>query len=156
MIVVADNSPLSALSEIGLIDLLPSLYDGVTIPVSVSHEAMHVGAPASLRAWMSSPPAWLTVVPDPDLLPEVASLDPGEAAAISLAWQSRPEALVIVDDRAARRLCEALAIPCTGIAGLPLVAARAGLVDFEDAMQRLQATTFRLSGSVIEQLRRRL
>jgi predicted nucleic acid-binding protein len=36
MIVISDNSPLSALAEAGLIDLLPKLYHEVVIPAAVA------------------------------------------------------------------------------------------------------------------------
>lgn len=156
MIVIAGNSPLSALAEIGMLEVLPALYDTVVVPATVCREAMHERAPEVLRKWMAAPPSWLHVLADPAILPEFAALDAGEAAALSLAWQHRPDALVIVDDRAARRLCEALAIRHTGAAGVLMAAAMAGLVDFDDAMRRLQGTSFHLSPSVVEELRMRL
>jgi predicted nucleic acid-binding protein len=151
MIVIADNSPLSALAEIGMLDVLRGLYGAIAIPATVSREAKHEGAPDALRKWMIAPPSWLNILPDTTLLPEVASLGPGEAAAISLAWQFRPEALVVVDDRSGRKVCKNLGIPYTGTA-----AGNAGLTDFDDAMRRLQCTTFRLSPAVVEELRQRL
>jgi len=41
------------------------------------------------------------------LLPETSGVDAGEAAAISLAWQHRHNALLIVDDKDGRKLCDA-------------------------------------------------
>ena len=156
MTVISDNSPLSVLAEIGLLDVLGQLYGAVMIPMTVHREASHPKAPEALRRWMAEPPAWLNIVPDPMLLPETASLDAGEAAAISLAWQHRQSVLVIVDDKAARKLCEALALQYTGAAGVLAAAARLGLIDFEAALQSLQATSFRLGTSVVEDLRRRV
>jgi predicted nucleic acid-binding protein len=95
-------------------------------------------------------------VPDPALLPETAALDPGESAAISLAWNKLPDVLLIVDDLAARQLSAALGIQHTGTAGLLLTAALRGLVDFELAMSSLQATRFRLATRIVDELRIKL
>lgn len=86
MIVIADNSPLSALAEIGQLEILKRLYGRIVIPESVAREAIHPNAPEALRDWIASQPAWLDQVPDPtDILPETYSLGAGEASAISLA-----------------------------------------------------------------------
>ncbi len=156
MTVISDNSPLSALAEMGQIDLLHALYGQVTVPDAVLRESLHSGAPEPLRSFMLNPPPWIQFVPDPPLLPETAALDPGEAAAISLAWGCRADALLIVDDLAARHLCVALGIQHAGTAGLLLNAALRGLVNFDVAIARLQDTRFRLSNKVVEELRSRL
>jgi len=154
MIVLADASPLSALADIGEMTLLPKLYGTVIVPETVRRECLHPHAPAGLAGWFSSS-TWLRVVPDPQsLLPEVADLDPGEAAAITLACQFRTEALLIIDDLDGRRLCETLQLRRTGTAGVLFAAAQAGLVDFEYAISRLQETSFRLGTSVVDELRR--
>ena len=87
MTVIADTSPLSALAETGALEILPALYGTVIVPEIVKRECLHPHAPVDLTSWFAACP-WLQVVPDPQpLLPEVASLDPGEAAAITLAWR---------------------------------------------------------------------
>jgi predicted nucleic acid-binding protein len=156
MTVISDNSPLSALAETGHLDLLPALYGYITVPQAVERESLHIGAPAALRAFMAHPPAWLQIVPNPPLLPETASLDAGEAAAISLAWSNRADALLIVDDLAARQLCVALGIRHAGTAGVLLNASLRKMVDFDTAITKLQATRFRLANKVVEELRTRL
>ena len=93
---------------------------------------------------------------DPILLPETAALDPGESAAISLAWIRLPDVLLIVDDLPARHLSAALGIRHTGTAGLLLVAAQRGLIDFESSMAMLQATRLRLATRIVEELRIKL
>ena len=157
MIVISDTSPLSALAEIGELELLPRLYGQVIIPEAVRREASHPHAPRSLAIGLANAGNWLFVVPDPvPLLPETLGLDPGEAAAISLAWTARTKVMLIVDDKEGRKLCDALGLPKTGTAGVLLAAARVGLVDFETVVQRLQSTTFRLHPAVVEELRQRL
>jgi predicted nucleic acid-binding protein len=156
MLLISDNSPLSALAEIGLLDLIPQLYGSASIPMSVYEEARHSGAPEALRAWIANPPSWLAIVPDPVLLPETLGLDSGESAAISLAWLHRPNVLLIIDERDARELCKALGLPLTGTVGLLLDAALVGLIDFEQAISKLQATSFRISSKILELLRAKL
>jgi predicted nucleic acid-binding protein len=156
MIIVSDASPLSALAEIGELDCLRQLYVQVVIPETVRRECSHARTPAVLVRMLAAGDPLFQVVPDPVLLPETASVDPGEAAAISLAWQNRDNATLIIDDLDGRHLCDALGIRKTGTAGVLLAAANAGLIDFDQAMTRLQSTTFRVSAAVITELRRRL
>jgi predicted nucleic acid-binding protein len=156
MIVIADNSPLSALAEIGEVELLKRLYGRIVIPESVAIEAAHSRAPVALREWIATRPMWLELVSDPgDLLPETATLGAGEAAAISLAWNHRSSALLILDDLAARRLAVAMGLQITGVGGILVAAARLGFLDFEETLEKLQQTSFRLGDSIVEELRRR-
>ena len=46
LLVVADNSPVAYLCEIGQIDLLPRLFGEIHIPAAVYHELCHPGTPA--------------------------------------------------------------------------------------------------------------
>lgn len=157
MIIISDASPLSALAEIGELELLHKLYGQIVVPETVRQECCHPHSPGALAPWFTRPDSWFVIVPDPmPLLPETSGVDAGEAAAISLAWQHRQNALLIVDDKDGRKLCDALGLARTGTAGVLLAAARAGLVDFESAVTRLQATSFRLSHAVLTELRSRL
>jgi predicted nucleic acid-binding protein len=156
MIVIADNSPLSALAEIGQLEILKRLYGRIVIPDSVAREAIHPNAPEALRDWIASQPAWLDRVPDPtNILLETSSLGAGEASAISLAWNHRTNALILLDDRAARRLADAMGLRITGVGGILVAAARLGMLDFEASLARLQQTSFRLGDAIVKDLRRR-
>lgn len=156
MIVIADNSPLSALAEIGYIEVLKQLYGRIVITESVAREALHPSAPEALRTWIESQPDWLERVPDPaDILLETSSLGAGEASAISLGWNHRTKSLLILDDRAARRLANAMGLRITGVGGILLAAARLGLLDFEASLERLQRTSFHLGDAIVDDLRKR-
>jgi predicted nucleic acid-binding protein len=99
-------------------------------------------------------PDWVSVIPDQTpYLEETAALDAGEASAITLAWQHRASSLLILDEKRGRRVASALGLEITGTAGLLMDAASEGLIDFEDAFQRLAATGFRLSDRILETLR---
>ncbi|MDP1590311.1 MAG: hypothetical protein Q8M07_21335, partial [Prosthecobacter sp.] len=110
----------------------------------------------AMRRWISQVPEWLEVVADPvPLLVETSSLGPGEASAITLAWTQRQTSVLILDERRGRAVAKALGLSITGAMAVVADAARRGLVDFEDALHRLQAAGFRLSALVIEEARAR-
>lgn len=157
MLIISDNSALSALAETDLLHVLPVIFGSVVITESVHGECRHRGAPEVLRTWIADPPDWLSIVPDPAvLLPETASLGSGEAASISLAWAHRRDSLLILDERRGRRVAQALGISITGVLAICAEAANRRLVDFEEALRRLVAVDFHLSESVVAEVRRRL
>jgi hypothetical protein len=96
VIVISDTSPLSVLAEIGELELLRRLYGQVVIPESVRLECIHPAAPQVLAAMIADSDPLFQVVPDPVLLPETAVVDPGEAAAISLAWHHRSPVMCLL------------------------------------------------------------
>ena|ERR1035437_8432739 len=154
MLVISDNSALSALAEMELIEVLPRVVGPVTVPASVARESLHPGALEALRAWIALPPAWLTVMPDTvELLEETNVLGAGEAAAITLAWHHRGSSQLILDEKRGRTVAKALGLPVTGLLAILVQAAIAGAVDFEDALARLLATGFRLSPALAEEAR---
>jgi len=53
MIIVSDNSALSALAEINLLSLLPTLFGEVAITESVQRECQNCSAPEALRLWIA-------------------------------------------------------------------------------------------------------
>ena len=156
MIIISDTSPLSALAEIDCLDLLRQLYGRVCITETVRRECTHPHCPAGVAAAIQASDSFFDVVPDPVLLPETASLDPGEASAISLAWLHQNSSILIVDDRDGRSLCDALGLKKTGTLGVLFEAARQGLIDFAGATTRLKATSFRISQTTIAELQSRL
>ena len=156
MLVICDTSALSTLAESSLLHLLPHLFPRVIITASVQQECRHSGAPEEMRRWIAQPPEWLEIVADPvPLLLETNALGPGEASAITLAWIHRQTAVLILDERRGRAVAKALEISITGVMAIVADAARRGLVDFDDALQRLQSANFHLSTSVIQEARAR-
>lgn len=156
MIIISDTSALSCLAELGELDLLRQLYGTVTITATVQREALQAGAPAALQQFLAHPQAWLVTVNDVQpCLPETSALDPGEASAITLAWQHRESSLLIIDEKRGRRVSVALGLRITGAAGVLTDAAAAGIIDFESTFQRLAQTKFRLAAPLVETLRKR-
>ena len=109
MIVVADSSPLNYLLLIGEEKLLADLYGAVTIPTAVHHELTAGGAPERVRQWAAALPSWVSVrsvvVPQ---TAEYEALDDGEAEAIVLADELKPDVVLIIEERrAGRKPCAA-------------------------------------------------
>lgn len=58
-VVVADTTPLRYLAEIDHLDLLPRLFETITIPLVVYEELQRPATPTLTRRLLKSPPAWL-------------------------------------------------------------------------------------------------
>jgi predicted nucleic acid-binding protein len=151
-VVIADTSPLNYLVLIGQVAVLRALYEKVLIP-KVLAELTDPGSPADVSEWARTRPSWLEVkqtgarIADPTLL----KLDPGERAAIALA-QEEPEALLLVDDSAARLEATRRGIHSTGTLGVLRAAALHGLLDLKAGLQRLRSTNFRASESLVAEI----
>jgi predicted nucleic acid-binding protein len=157
MIVISDNSVLSALAEAELLDLLPRLFGTITIPETVQRESVHPNAPQLLKQSLASPPEWLRVVPDPDrFLPETAGLDGGEAAAITIAWLHRDSSTLLIDEKKGRRVAELLGLRKIGTLAIIGKAATRNWIVFDDVLLRLEEIGFHVSESVIDEIRRRI
>jgi uncharacterized protein len=155
--VISDTSPLSALAEIGELGLLFRLFGSITIPEAVLAECRHPGAPEALRHWASQVPDWVLVDQAPRIVAVAArGLDPGEAAAISIALDSPAPVLILMDERAGVAVVQSLGLPFTGTLGILIRGHRLGFTDFEMALASLRRTRFRLSEAVIAHARRLL
>lgn len=117
--VVSNSSPLIALEQIGHLDLLERFFTTVLVPPAVTREATSVVLPA----WIIEAP--LTQPIGPRILR--ASLGSGESEAISLALEVSAQ-WIILDDRPARRLAEALGLPVIGTLGVLLASKRRGFL----------------------------
>jgi predicted nucleic acid-binding protein len=148
MIVVADTTPLNYLVLIDAITVLPKLYESVLIPEAVHRELLSTGSPLLVHTWASKLPPWCEVrsvasSPDADLI----ELDPGERDAIQLAL-AIGISTVLIDEQRGRREALRRNLLVTGTIAVLEKAAQRGHVDFVDALQRLDRTSFRLSASL--------
>ena len=154
MTVIADTSPLQHAVEIDVAHTLFILYERIVVPMAVSSEMQHPGAPVLLRRWVEDSQQHIEVqsvqVPDD---PRLALLDPGEREAIVLT-QRTPGSLLIIDDGDGREEARRRVLRITGLLGVIRDAALRGYVDFDDALQRLRNTDFRLSPEVEALVRR--
>ena len=134
--------------------MLAPLYSRVIVPQVVAGELQHGGAPAAVRNWIDQPPPWLEILPDPPLDPRLASLDPGERSAITLAVSLGAKRLLI-DDWDGRAEAERRHLLVTGTLGVLAKAHQNGLIDFEVVLARLTQTNFYLSTELVDLVRRR-
>jgi predicted nucleic acid-binding protein len=105
-----------------------------------------------VRAWIATPPTWLTVRPPPaDADLTLAALDDGERAAIALAGQLGA-ALLLMDDRAGVAAVRARGLTAIGTLGILDLAARRGFLDLAAALATLKATNFRYPPALLEAL----
>lgn len=155
MTAVADTSPLNYLVLIGAVDVLASLFVSVTIPQTVVSELTALRTPASVRDWVTNPPTWLKIAPDPFADSTLDALDPGERAAISLSVSLNADFLLI-DDSDGQAEAVRRSIRITGTMGVLAAAHRDGLLDFEEAIGRLSETPFYLSPRLVAATRRLL
>jgi uncharacterized protein len=104
--VILNASPLIALEQIGHLDVLKGLFSAVLILPAVAREiAPTVTLPASVNERALTQPI------GPQILR--TTLGPGESEAIGLALEIGAQ-WVILDERPARRLTQALGLPAIG------------------------------------------
>jgi predicted nucleic acid-binding protein len=147
MIVVSDTSAITSLIQIGRADLLPRLYSGVIIPEAVARELKrnHPQLPEFLQVAVVAHPANVTRF--------ATELDLGEAEAIALMLEGRGD-LLLMDERAGRRVAMREGVPLIGLLGVLVEAKRLGLLaSLRSEVDRLENIAgFRISDA----LKRRL
>ena len=99
---------------------------------------------------MADPPEWL-IIRQPHHVESIPGIDPGEQAAIALAVEVGAD-LLLIDDLDGRRAAQARGITITGTLGVLDRAAERSLLDLRQAIDRLQATSIRLSDDLITSL----
>ena len=104
--VVSNASPLIALEQIAHLHLLHELFAAVLIPPAVVRE---IAPTVTLPTWVNERARTQPI--GPQILR--ASLGPGESEAISLALEVGAQ-WVLLDERPARRLAQALGLPVIG------------------------------------------
>ncbi len=143
--IACDTSALQYLHQLGALEILPALSERVLIPPAVVAEleagrskGVDLPDPAAI-AWIHvEAPAGVSVVG------LATDLGAGEGQVLALGID-RPNLVVILDDRLARRLARQLGIKHTGTLGLLLDAKRKGLIpEVRPMLERLQELGFRI------------
>ena len=151
-IAVSDTGPLNYLVLIEQIDVLPRLFDAVTIPKSVEAELLRAKAPDTVRLWISAPPPWLRVDPaTAAAVSSAGSLDDGERDTITLATAINAD-LILMDERAGVAVARNMGLSVTGTLGLLILGSQRGLLSLEDAFNRLRATNFHCRSELLNDL----
>lgn len=152
-IVICNTSVLQYLHQIDLLDLLPALFGQVQIPRAVAAE-MEEGKRRSVSLPTLEALSWLTIRPvrDRTLLPLITSLGDGEKEVLALGLEAT-DALLVLDDRNARRYATAAELEVTGTLGILILAKERGLLgSIRPALDRLQALRFRLSAATLQRV----
>jgi predicted nucleic acid-binding protein len=152
LVVISDCTPLHYLILIGEDGLLRELYGKVIVPAGVVRELSVAKTPRVVREWFADTPAWIDVHSvHPFSTPAFAGLGLGECEAIGLAAKSK--GILLTDDLKARTAAESLGIQIVPTIRVLSTASVLGLVNFDEALRKLQETNFRVSAKVIEAIR---
>lgn len=149
-VVISDTGPLNYLILIEQAEVLTALFNTVLVPDAVRRELIQPGAPASVRAWMAAPPAWLSIRPDTGGSgADLQRLGDGEREAVLLALSSQAD-LILMDDRAGVAAARARGCTVIGTLGLIDLAARHKLLDVVETVTRLRGTNFRCRPEMLD------
>jgi uncharacterized protein len=139
---VSNTSPLLYLHRLRRLELLPLVFGKIVVPLQVAQEldggrATGHDVPDLRMAWIEIRSAVVAH--------EYAELGPGESGALDLA-RSLPDALVILDDGAARAWAARLGLRCVGTVGVLIEAKRRGyLQQVRPELVRLTQLGFRMA-----------
>jgi len=148
---IVNTSPLFYLHRLGLLELLKKLYGHITVPEAVKKELIEGQAQGEDVPQLENY-IWVEIrsVSMPKYLQLIADLGPGESEVLALAT-NHPSALVILDDKLARRIAEMQGFRLTGTAGVLLRAKQQGLVPaLKPIIERLLDLDFRLKPDLVK------
>jgi predicted nucleic acid-binding protein len=157
VIVISDTSAITNLAAIQYLQLLPQLYNQITIPEAVYRELAEIDppVPGTLEVQMAS---WLEVrqVVNRNVVERLqveVRLDPGESEAIALALELNAD-LLLIDERRGRAEANRLGVRITGLLGILVEAKQKKLiVNVKPLMDSLIATSdFRVSSALYSQI----
>jgi len=150
--VIVDTSPLIALDRIGKLWVLPKLYGTLVRPRSVLDEILDGGSVHGASELLLNA-AWLITEDDPREKAFRKELGSGETAAITLAYLTKAN-LIVLDDLAARLVAASLGLKVTGTLGVLSAAHHRGLIaDLSIVLDDLQASGFRIAPELLDRLR---
>ena len=145
-VVICNTSPIQYLYQTDMLELLPALTGQVYVPETVVAE-LEEGRRRNVLLPVLEDLSWLIVRPvrDRTLLPLVTHLGDGEKEVLALGLETQ-DALLLLDDRDARRYARTLELEITGTLGLLLRAKERGILDaVGPVLDRLQSLRFRLN-----------
>ncbi len=140
---VSNSSPLIHLAAIGGFGLLRQFFDEILLPPAVWREVVDEGRgrPGAAEVEQAAQQGWLRVVTlRNDALAKSLkrTLDDGEAEAVALAVQEKPD-VVLLDESEARKEAAVHGLVKTGVVGLLIRAKRTGNVgSLKEVLDRLR------------------
>lgn len=157
--VISDTGPLIAFAKADLLGVPRRLFTSIRIPEAVWRECHGRPGEDTLRIVDAVQEGWLQVEPPPtnptSRVPPhlVRHLGRGEVAAMESALAAE-HALLIVDDRIARRASMKLGLDFVGTARVLWLAEREAVTDSAaDAIEQMAAGGYRISPKILEDLR---
>lgn len=144
--VISDTSCLILFHKIGELDILRKVYESVTTTPEIAEEFGY-----ELPDWIR-----IEFVKDKKYQEFLETqIDWGEASAIALAKEIEAS-LLLLDDLKARKLAVKLNLKITGTLGVIHKAKQIGVLEnVKPIIEKLQATNFRISGNIIDELLRK-
>jgi predicted nucleic acid-binding protein len=149
ILILADTGPINYLVQIGCVNVLSELAKTVVLPASVLRELQSEGAPSAVREWAGNLPLWVEIRNTTSLIPAQPELSEADREAISLAREL--QALLLMDDRRARRAAREQTVNTIGTLGILEAAAAKCLISLPDALERLRATSMFISDELLAQ-----
>lgn len=157
MIILSDTSVITNLAAIQQIQLLPLLYEKVTIPEAVYRELVEVKSEVPGTSDVQTA-QWIEVRAvqnrgTVEQLQNEAKLDAGESEAIALALEINAD-LLLIDERRGRAEANRLGIRITGLLGVLIEAKRRNLIEaVKPLIDDLIATSkFRVSSALYSRI----
>lgn len=154
-LVIVDAGPLIAFSSVGKLELLQNLFGQIMVPEAVVNETQYQNRSGASLIQSALDSGWLRSVPPSVPQPawkEPRSLGKGEAAAIQLALQN-PGALLILDDRLARREVLHFGLQIVGSVRLLVVAQERGVIEqAEEIVEQMAENGYRISPQLLEKV----
>jgi predicted nucleic acid-binding protein len=156
-VVIADASPLIALTRVGGLQWLARLFGCVYLTPTVLSEVLpgtQQSGESGIQAALDA--GWLEVWQKPiaPLPLNLGDLDAGESESIALALQLRPaESLLLIDERAGRAAATECGLAIIGTAAIIGRAKKNGLIPLaKPVLAKLLACDFRISAKLMMQV----
>ena len=148
---IVNTSPIFYLHRLGLLEILNKLYGDITIPEAVRDELEKGSTQGEDVPELENYP-WIQImnVGMPEYLNLIVDLGLGESEVLAIAT-NHPSALVILDDKLARRIAEMQEFRLTGTAGVLLRAKEKGLIPvLKPIIDKLLNLNFRLKPGLVK------
>lgn len=150
-LIVADAGPLIALARIDSLRVLAQVHGRVIVPRAVYAECVaDPGKPGVAEIDAALHRGWLSAQPDYPALSgtQIATLGPGESAAIELA--EALNALLLMDERRGRAIATARGLRIVGTLGILIAARKRNLVPvLRPLLERLSESGYFVSGELV-------
>jgi len=152
---VADSGPLIALARLDLLYLPARYFEAALVTSTVWEEVTRKpGADEAPRLSAAVEAQLIRVTPDPETIPDAlsrATIDVGERSAIALGLEL--DAVLLIDDRHARRVAIELGQPVFGTLALLLRAREEGITPaLLPLVERLHATGYYMPSNLVESI----